>query len=268
MEINCLDRESLDIVLVNQLISIVPTVPKSKTPVAGLPLSDYFEGKRRATLSDLDNWLKAGYDRAAIVGKCSDCLIALDFDSTEAIKNFFDKSIERVAEETFTVKTHRGYSVWVKDHAADFRMKNLNFRPNLEAELFISHHLIACPLNTHPTGELYEGPLGTDRIESKENFAHTVLERMGSLGYVRKSRSQVEDILKGVPVGQRNNAGFTYARYLLFEAKLDPSAVFNELRRWNLLNYPPLPDKDIETIFKSAINYPLSSSRKGCSSRS
>ncbi|MDG6999551.1 MAG: primase alpha helix C-terminal domain-containing protein [Nitrososphaerota archaeon] len=110
--------------------------------------------------------------------------------------------------------------------------------------------------------------LGTDRIESKEHFARVVLERMESLGYARKPRSQVEEILKGVSAGQRNNAGFRYARYLLFKVELDPSAVFNELKRWNLLNNPPLPEKEIETIFRSAINYPPSRSGMRCSSHS
>lgn len=261
-----MDRESLDIVLLNQKISIVPTIPGSKSPVAGLPLSDYFKGVRKATLSDLDSWLKSGYDRAAIAGKCSDSLIAIDFDSNEAFKSFFDNRIEEVAEETFTVKTHRGYSVWVKDRAADFRMTSLNFRPNLEAELFISHHLIACPLNLHPSGALYDGPLGTDRIESKDDFARAVLERIRSLGYTHGPRSQL-DILKGVAAGQRNDAGFRYARYLFFEIKLDPAAVFTELKRWNLLNNPPLPDKEIETIFRSASNYPPTDLRKKSSNR-
>lgn len=252
------DRELLDLTLLAQSISIVPTIPRSKAPIKGFPLLDFFDGRRRATLPELELWLKAGYDRAAITGTCSNGLVVLDFDSEHAFTAFFDKNVDRVANETFTVKTSRGYSVWVKDPRAEVQISSLNFRPVLEAELLLSHHLVSCPLNTHPSGFLYEGPIATDAIETKPGFVEAVLERMRSLGYTRKpsTTTDMKQILKGVPLGERNLAAFKYARYLLFEVKLDKLAVLNELQRWNLLNSPPLPKKEIETVLKSAINYP------------
>ena len=253
-----MDRETLDFLLLNQGISIVPTIPRTKSPIRGFPLLEFFNGKKRATLSDLDTWLKAGYDRAAIVGKCSDNLVVLDFDSHDAIKTFFDKAVESVAEETFTVKTHRGFSVWVKDtRRSSTSITSLNFRPRLEAELLVSHHLVSCPLNTHPSGSVYEGPLGTDRIREKNGFIQATLERMKFLGPARTVRHGIKELTKGVPLGKRNNSAFKYARYLLFEVELDELAVLNELRRWNLLNNPPLPEKELETVLISALNYPV-----------
>lgn len=252
-----MDRETLDLLLLNQGISIVPTIPRTKSPIQGFPLAEFFEGKNWSTLSDLGTWLKAGYDRAAVVGKCSDNLVVLDFDAEYAIETFFDKSVQSVGEETFAVKTHRGYSVWVKDASLGAsHFTSLNFRPIMEAELLVSHHLVSCPLNTHPTGSMYEGPLGTNRISEKNGFIQATLERMKSFGYVRSAGNDIKKLMKGVPLGKRNDAAFKYARYLLFEVELDVFAVLNELQRWNLLNNPPLPQKELETVLRSAVNYP------------
>ncbi|HZW56561.1 MAG TPA: primase C-terminal domain-containing protein [Nitrososphaerales archaeon] len=252
-----MDRELLDYTLLSQGISIVPTVPGTKVPVRGFPLIEFFDGRRRATLSELTEWLKLGYDRAAIAGRRSAGLTILDFDSEEAFRIFFDKAPQDVADETFTVKTHRGYSVWVKDLTERLAPSSMNFRPILEAELLLSHHLVSCPLNTHPSGSLYDGPLGTEVIERKDGFASAVLDRMRSLGYVtNKHGAYAKEILEGVPLGERNSAAFRYARYLLLEIKLDKLAVLNELLRWNLMNSPPLPQREIETVVRSAIKYP------------
>ena len=251
------DRELLDLLLLNQGISIVPTIPRTKSPIRGFPLLEFFEGRKRATLSDISTWLKAGYDRAAIVGKCSDNLVVLDFDVHDAINIFFDKTVQSVAEETFTVKTNRGFSVWVKDPTMrTLSITSLNFRPTLDAELLVSHHLVSCPLNTHPSGSVYEGPLGTERINKKSGFIQATLERMKTLGYSRTASHDLKKLMKGVSLGNRNDAAFRYARYLLFEVELDPLAVLNELQRWNLLNDPPLPEKELEAVLSSALNYP------------
>jgi hypothetical protein len=246
-------RKSLDDLLYGQQIDLVPTIPKTKSPVKDFPLKEHFDGVLRSKMADLSLWREKGYDRASVCG--ANDLVVFDFDSESAFKQFWDKPVEKVATETFTVKTSRGYSVWFKDSEANFIQTSLDFRPTLEAELLISHHLASCPNNLHPSGFVYQGPLGTGKVAVKLGFTKMILERLDSLGYSGKTRQSIKAIMKGVPLGQRNNAGFKYARYLLDRIELDIQATLCELQRWNQFNSPPLSAQELQTILESALKY-------------
>ena len=64
-----------------------------------------------------------------------------------------------------------------------------------------------------------------------------------------------EEMAKGVSAGERHAKGVRYADHLLGRVKLDYNTTFHELKRWNQLNDPPMPEKDLKHIMECAVNF-------------
>lgn len=60
--------------------------------------------------------------------------------------------------------------------------------------------------------------------------------------------------LDGVSEGERNNAAFRIALYLM-EHLYSEQAVWNLLNGWNRLNRPPLDEDELRTVFRNAMKY-------------
>ncbi|MGI0081595.1 MAG: hypothetical protein ACRECH_18495, partial [Nitrososphaerales archaeon] len=110
-----MDRSSLDKLLVKQGISLVPRVGGTKSPPAGFPLIKYYDGKI-ATLQEISSWKDT--DRAAVCGIHG--LVVFDFDSVAFYELFWRlKNVERIAQETLSVRTARGFQNWFFDLSLD-----------------------------------------------------------------------------------------------------------------------------------------------------
>ena len=176
-----LTREELDTSLFAQGVELVPTIPghERKKPIQGFNLSAHWTQKLTTTV-DLAYWRTLGYDRAAVLGPVSEYLLALDFDSFDDARKFFDaKLYERLPNETLTTKTARGIRFLFKDPVCEFlRFKNaIDMRPQIAGEILLHHHLAHLPLNTHGSGFVYQ-LLGTDQILSKPGCAEAFLETL------------------------------------------------------------------------------------------
>jgi P4 family phage/plasmid primase-like protien len=64
-----------------------------------------------------------------------------------------------------------------------------------------------------------------------------------------------EEMAKGVSAGERHAKGVRYADHLLGRVKLDYTTAMYELKRWNQLNDPPMPEKDLKHIMDCAVNF-------------
>jgi hypothetical protein len=256
-----MDREAFDKIIAAQGVSLVPRPRGTKSVSAGFSLKDAFRGKV-ASFEDISSW--KDLDRAAVCG--INHLIVFDFDSEDAYVRFWDKPlVEKLASETFTVRTSRGFSNWFFDESANLAQycSTINARPVLDMEIFIKNHLAACPENQHPSGMTYK-LLGTFQIAKKSGILNEAIERLKSFGWKRPNpldkRDFIQGIRNGVEQGQRNEVAFRFARYLITVQRFPPDLMYFELSRWNRLNRPPLESSELETIASSALKYVTCSS--------
>lgn len=70
-----------------------------------------------------------------------------------------------------------------------------------------------------------------------------------------RPKFNVEGIFDGVGKGDRHPQGIRYATYLIGVKKFDPLTALHELKSWNNLNQPPMPERDLERMVKNAIVY-------------
>lgn len=70
--------------------------------------------------------------------------------------------------------------------------------------------------------------------------------------YTGKAPPCIIEISKGTAEGQRNEFGIRYASYLANFRKLKPRTVKRLMKAWNENNSPPLDEKELESIIKSA----------------
>jgi hypothetical protein len=183
------ERSRIDKILLDQGISLVPRVRGTKSPPTGFLLLEHYNGKI-ANLDEISKW--EDLDRAAICGVHN--LIVFDFDSLGLYELFWEKkNVDRIAGETFTVKTARGVQNWFFDLSLDASRlpSTINVSlPNPEdskndksawkAEIFIRRHMSACPGNMHPSGITYE-LVGTSNILRKDGIFDQALQRFHSL---------------------------------------------------------------------------------------
>lgn len=259
-----LTRAAFDTLLSEQSCILIPRVKYTKEPIKDFPLAKALDGQYITGSDDLKHWRELGYDRAIVMGAPSKNLICLDFDSMESCAKFFDseKNYERTVKETFATKTSRGVQLLFRDPEVDFSKlpSKIEDKDKLNAEILIHHRLAACPLNTHPSGAVYQW-LGCGKILEKVGIVQAFLDRFESLGIRTKSipkRFNLDRIKDGVNEGSRHNAALSYSVFLLGRIKLDFDVVWFELQRWNALNKPPISEKELESIVSSAVNHVMS----------
>jgi hypothetical protein len=78
-------------------------------------------------------------------------------------------------------------------------------------------------------------------------------ERLRLEGYRGGDPNCILKIKKGVKKGTRNNAGITYASYLMNFKQLRPDHGYYLFKLWNTRNKPRLSDDELRAIFEQAI---------------
>lgn len=249
--------------LVKQGISLLPRPRGTKLISKGFAWAEIKESGRITSLNETAKWLDV--DRAAISG-ISD-LVVFDWDNPEDRLKFWDsKIIESLPNETLLVKSKRGCAEWFFDHDAKeaakevlgFLPDKIDFRPCMEFEIFIDGHLASCPGNLHEDQSTIYKALGTLRIKRKDGIVKQALDRMiDSFKWQRRPSKKFDKLIlrNGVPEGQRHNVGIRLACFLLKEFQLDFNAAWAVLERWNQLNRPPLPERELESIAESAVSF-------------
>ncbi|MEM3453516.1 MAG: bifunctional DNA primase/polymerase, partial [Candidatus Hadarchaeum sp.] len=249
-------------------ICVIPLIAGQKKPA--VKWEEY--QKRLPTEEEINCWFSSGDRNLAVVcGDVSGGLVIVDFEREADFNKFFNLDI---LNHTLVVKTpHGGIHVYLRETGEVPRRKiKVSEDPPVDllgeggyalAPPSIIDHRFCDGCGMGGTGQ-YVRISTTDEIMAQAGIYRLVVGRAKALGWkiTREEAANIEDIERGVPEGMRNVSAFTYARYLLFEKQLDPAAVLNELLKWNRLNNPPLPEKEIKTVLKSAQRYPIKKRRE------
>ncbi|RLI22931.1 hypothetical protein DRO45_00160 [Candidatus Bathyarchaeota archaeon] len=91
------------------------------------------------------------------------------------------------------------------------------------------------------------------QIKTKENFWFG-REDLGEEKYRGKDPPCIERLRRGTMEGLRNEYGIRLASYLANFRQINPKNVLKSLKIWNKLNKPPLEEKELENILKSALH--------------
>lgn len=65
---------------------------------------------------------------------------------------------------------------------------------------------------------------------------------------------RINMMINGFDVGERNNQIMSFAGWLLSIRNIDPNLVYELVQKINSYSAVPLPDKEVNTIFRSAYN--------------
>lgn len=92
-------------------------------------------------------------------------------------------------------------------------------------------------------------------IDMSSPVVRSTHQKTGSRYTPKYSMDQrLEMILNGFKEGERNNQIMSFSGWLLSIRNIDPNLVYELVQKINLYSNMPLPDKEVNTIFRSAYN--------------
>jgi len=251
--------------------SFFPLKPKSKEPALA---SWKVYQERRPTDDEIAGWMNGIFGNVAVVcGPVSGNLIVLDFDNEETYHKAF-RDFEGLQKATFVVRTSRGFHVYLRsinDPGRTEKYEGLGFEYRAEGSY------VAAPPSIHPSGAVYTrvGEWQVLEVEDGQEAKKLVLNKLGyeppktwntkpptdraPLKYTPPCIQR----LKGVAEGFRNEAAMRITCFLLREIELEEGEVWKRLLWWNSFNKPPLDERELRSVFKSALK---GGYRYGCNS--
>lgn len=225
-------------------LNTIPCLPKDKRPA--IAWKEYQTKKFEGTIG-LD------MNRAVICGITSGNLVVIDVDSPEVINEIFT-DFETIKKKTLVVQTGSGgWHVYVKPKGKIPSTQRLTNSKNQHIDIQCNGTYVIAPGSTHPNGNKYEVKSSVTTIESVDLDA--ILAHLGTLGFVGTKEINIEDIARGGLVKGtkvRNDALFRLALHLMQTAKLPEDVAWDEIKRWNSTNIPPIPDSELKATFQSA----------------
>jgi hypothetical protein len=262
-----------------QGFSFFPLKPRSKEPA--LPSWKTYQ-ERRPTDDEVSGWVRnmAFGNIAVVTGSVSGNLVVFDFDDPAVYEKVFAKHTE-LERLTFVVRTGRGVHVYVrsvKDPGRTEKFESLKFEYRANGSYVVAPHSI------HPSSVVYRriGALGLLQVNDAREELKNILKQ---LGYTREFQDVMEDaaknialtgrpyrgphppcvqeLLKGVDMGMRNNTCIKLASYFLAFRKQSVKKAFEILLDWNKRNRPPLEELEVERVVRSEAGRGY---RFGCSS--
>lgn len=180
-------------------ISVFPLKERDKKPA--ISWEEY--QRRHPTHEEIEAWKRAGYrNYGAVCGSISDNLLVIDVDD----ERFFDElSLIEMAKETFTVKTGKGYHIYIK---LDQPVKRKSLQWDGKEEIRFQgegSYVVACG-SIHPTGKEYShleiSPLSIKRytksildlIEERWKKSHGIDRIEEKRAMVREKTKRGKDI--------------------------------------------------------------------------
>lgn len=226
--------------------SIIPLKHRAKEPE--IPEWRPYQ-QRRPSPEELLRWFSEGKHNIAIIcGRVSDNLVVLDFDSPvsfgEANSKFKVAHNLEFYQATFVVKTNRGWHVY-------FRFKELPPSRKLpQVDIQAEGKYVVAPPSIHPSGTLYE-PIS-------EEYVIAEFDRFEDLGLGIKLQEERAPLSLPTKVkeGERNTTLFRLACSLRSKGVTE-EAIRAAVHATNTEQCdPPLPEKEVESLIKSALRYP------------
>lgn len=206
--------------------------------------------------STLDSWYRAGlWNGVAIICGFISHIVVIDCDS----KEIYDK-IHGLAPPTWISKSGSGKS-WHFYVGVNYRVKTRRIdtpwgHVDVQGE---GAYVVAPPSLHEKTCLPYEWEKESSELAKFEEFDEV-------FDFLKlntdSSKKPIREVVKGpIKKGSRNNSAIRYAGYLNHAIKLDPETILFELNRWNQAACdPPLSEREIETIWNSAMRYKLKES--------
>lgn len=236
--------------------NLIPLKDKSKIPT--VPWQRYQHDK-----CDLD--LNTNY--AVICGKVSKCIV-IDIDSPE-LKDVLFTNWDRMLKDTLVVKTGSGgYHIYLEPDEYPAKMPLTNAKGQ-HIDLQSDGSYVVGPGSIHPNGIEYKVISSTTEV--KKTTMSKVLEGLQKCGFNPEEHGlkPFQALAKGkITQGSRNSSAFKYAINLLDNVEMDAETALQELIRWNESLKPPLPQKELASVFESALKkymhkLPLQKEEKG-----
>jgi len=221
----------------------LPVIPVGKDK---RPLIDWKEFQTRyPTDEELEKWFSDGKSNIAIVTGPISGIAVLDIDGEEGQESI--KKYNLFIPPTPCVKTGKGYHYYFKyqDGVRNFTKRY----PGID--LRGEGGYVVAPPSIHPSGMKYEWliPLTEGIAELPSWILETEEKKIET-----RIEGWVEELLKGVEEGQRNDALARLAGHY-FGKKLSLEETKAILLDWNRRNKPPLDDEEVirtvESIYKT-----------------
>ena len=229
----------------NDRFNIIPCINDSKKP--SIPWKEYQTTRYTQPVTSKNY--------AVICGETSKICV-IDVDSPEIIHILFD-NFENIKQQTLVVKTGSGgYHVYFEYDSTMATMRLDNPSKNQHVDIQSQGTYVIGPGSIHPdTGKEYEIISSTTEVRKMGNFSG-FLQGLKGLGFNTDGSGlkPFQEIAKGkVTSGNRNSSAFKYACNLLDNVKLDLESTWIELKRWNGLIDAPLSDRELRTVYESAV---------------
>ena len=229
----------------NDRFNIIPCIDNSKKP--SISWKEYQTTRYTQPVTSVNY--------AVICGETSNICV-IDVDSPEIIHILFD-NFEGVKQKTLVVKTGSGgYHVYFEYDETMQTMRLDNIEKHQHVDIQSQGTYVIGPGSIHPdTGKKYEIISSTTEIHKMGNFSG-FLQGLKGLGFNTDGAGlkPFQEIAKGkVTTGNRNSSAFKYACNLLDNVKLDLESTWIELKRWNGSIDAPLSDRELHTVYESAI---------------
>lgn len=223
-----------------QGFSIIPVVSHGKRPA--LAWQQY--QSRKSTGAELSTWFGDGRD-ANIGVVCGDVsgVIVLDVDGPDGLASIAGKSLP----PTPCVRTAKGFHYYFRHPGYPVR----NFARKLPGlDLRGDGGFVVAPPSVHPSGHVYEWALPLDvGLADVPAWLLNLLDKPTTT--TAKPTGWLATALQGVGEGARNDTATRLAGRFK-RLGLEPDAILELLRAWNLRNAPPMPDDELQAVCGSA----------------
>lgn len=230
-------------------LNLIPCEPKSKKP--SIPWKDFQNKKYTGVIPDSGN-------AAVICGRIKDCqpLVVIDIDSPELVNILFD-DFERLKKTTLVVQTGSGgYHIYIKPRKEDpTTVRRLTNSKGQHMDIQGNGTYVVAPTSIHPNGNEYK--IISEVTTIKEINLSAFIATTANYGFNTggENRRSIEDIVKGIKKGDRNDSAFKYSCHLMDKVKLTPDQTWSELLRWNSTNVPPLIHEELKHVYESSLKY-------------
>jgi len=181
-----------------------------------------------------------------VCGQISGNLTVIDFDTVEAFEKFFGRDNHSI----YAVRTGRGVHVYYRTKRPVKTLKVLNSNGQEEITLKGEGSYVVAPPSVHPSGVQYEImnkilPIPQRDEEDFREFFRELAEKKGYKVQGQRETIDIEEILKGVKEGNRDNS-LLYLLTFLRRAKIKKDKALELAKKWNQRNQPPLAASDVE----------------------
>ncbi len=225
--------------------NIIPCIDNSKKP--SIPWKEYQTSKY--------NKLVTSQNYAVICGETSNVCV-IDVDSPEIIHTLFT-DFESIKQKTLVVKTGSGgYHIYFEYDETIQTMRLDNIEKHQHIDIQSQGTYVIGPGSIHPdTKNKYEIISTTTSIHKMGNFSGFI-QGLKGMGFNTDGAGlkPFQEIAKGkVSTGNRNSSAFKYACNLLDNVRMNAETTWIELKRWNSIISVPLSERELRTVYESAI---------------